>query len=297
VTYRFGLFEFDADTNELTLEGRRVPLEPQPARALGLLLARAGTLVTRKDLRACVWGQDTHVDFDRGLSYCIGELRSALRDRADNPRFIQTLPRRGFRFIAPVATLQAADADRAAPPSPSPVPGAPLRGGRPRAAWWLAAAIAVAIGVSAWMIARRSPAAGRPIIAVAVFDNETGDASYDRPIMGLSDVVVDRLTALGPDRVGVVGNMTALRRGRADRDLREIARDTRASFIVLGQLQSRGTGLSLLLQLIRVDDGTHVWVQRIARPNGDTLVTLDEEAARLLEDAVRRHVLDDRRTS
>src|SRR6202011_3479675 len=110
--YRFGVFIFDDRAMLLTRADRGVALEPQPARALALLLARAGDVVSREELRAHLWGGETHVDFDRGLAYCIGELRSALGDTAGNPRFVQTLPRRGFKFIAPV---QAANAAAAAP--------------------------------------------------------------------------------------------------------------------------------------------------------------------------------------
>src|SRR5437868_14153064 len=104
--YTFGIFRFETEPATLTRSGRLVPLEPQPARALALLVARAGDLVTRDELRAHLWGDDTHVDFDRGLAYCIGQLRTALGDSAENPRFIQTLPRRGFSFIAPTTTLE-----------------------------------------------------------------------------------------------------------------------------------------------------------------------------------------------
>jgi DNA-binding winged helix-turn-helix (wHTH) protein len=102
MTYRFGVFAFDDRAATLTRSDRPVAIEPQPARALALLLSRAGDVVSRDELRAHLWGDDTHVDFDRGLAYCIGQLRAALGDSADNPRFVQTLPRRGFCFIAPV---------------------------------------------------------------------------------------------------------------------------------------------------------------------------------------------------
>src|SRR5689334_12224850 len=100
--YRFGVFEFDAERGELRKNGRTVALEPQPAKALTLLLARAGDIVSREDLRDAVWGSDTHVDFDRGLAYCVSQIRSALGDSGENPRFLQTLPRKGFKFIAPI---------------------------------------------------------------------------------------------------------------------------------------------------------------------------------------------------
>ncbi|MBW8868876.1 MAG: winged helix-turn-helix domain-containing protein [Acidobacteria bacterium] len=111
MTYRFGVFTFDDRTLTLLRSDRPVPIEPQPARALALLLERAGAIVTRDDLRAHLWGADTHVAFDRGLAYCIGELRAALGDSAENPRFVQTLPRRGFTFIAPVTRSDAPGAN------------------------------------------------------------------------------------------------------------------------------------------------------------------------------------------
>src|SRR6478672_10469593 len=114
--YRFGTFAFDDRAAMLTRGERPVALEPQPARALALLLSRAGDVVSREELRAHLWGGDTHVDFDRGLAYCIGQLRSALGDSAENPRFVQTLPRRGFTFIAPV-TREQSDA-LLSPPGP-----------------------------------------------------------------------------------------------------------------------------------------------------------------------------------
>ncbi len=102
MTYSFGTFTFDSGSLELSREGRPVRLEPQPARALAVLLARAGEVVTREELRAAIWGEHTHVDYDRGLAYCLAQVRTALGDNAENPRFVQTLPKRGFRFLAPV---------------------------------------------------------------------------------------------------------------------------------------------------------------------------------------------------
>src|SRR5829696_132822 len=119
MVFRFGTFVFDDRTGLLTRGERPVALEPQPARALALLLARAGDVVGRDELRAHLWSGDTHVDFDRGMAYCIRELRAALGDSAENPRFVQTLPRRGFRFIAPVDAL--ADS----PHSPAPAAAEP----------------------------------------------------------------------------------------------------------------------------------------------------------------------------
>src|SRR5262249_43456310 len=97
--------EFDERAGELRRNGDTKRLEPQPARVLGVLLERAGEVVTRTELQQRVWSGDTFVDFDRGLNYCIAQIRDALGDSASEPRFVETLPRRGYRFIATVANL------------------------------------------------------------------------------------------------------------------------------------------------------------------------------------------------
>src|SRR5262249_15267368 len=191
--FQFGTYAFDDRTLELTRSGRPVPLEPQPARALALLVVRAGELITRDEMRAHLWDAATHVDFDRGLAYCIGELRAALGDSADNPRFVQTLPRRGFTFIAPVTTGPVpADPAPSAPatrdPSlqsngttfstPAAPPGEPAVH-PPVVKPWIAAiaiaGIALIVGAAgALMVARDRPPAPprRPIVAVSVFGNQ-----------------------------------------------------------------------------------------------------------------------------
>ena len=341
MTYRFGTFEFDDRAAILTRSDRPVALEPQPARALALLLSRAGDLVTRDKLRTHLWGRDTHVDFDRGLAYCIGQLRAALGDSGENPRFIQTLPRRGFSFIAPVtagdgdrstfdvrrsafdddrragdgqgsfavrgspfgslpqAERDAANAERRTPNDEPRTPNVeprttndPRRSG-PGALVMASTAVSLLVAVAGWWTVSRNGAPARPIIAVAVFDNETGDASRERAVASIADVVVERLTALGPSRIGVNGNSRVLRNPRADRDPRTVARETNASFLVAGHLQTKDGRLSLLIHIIRLDDGTHVWVQRISRSADDALESLDEDVAALVEKAVRRVVLKD----
>ena len=128
---RFGPYTFDPSSGRLERGGVTVALQPQPARVLAALLSRPGAIVTRMDLRKDVWGE-SWVNFDQGLNYCIRQIRIALSDDARNPTYVQTLPQRGYRFVAPVAAVTA------------PVPGA-----RPRVARWVAAAaIAVTIGLA-----------------------------------------------------------------------------------------------------------------------------------------------------
>ena len=284
--YVFGVFEFDSESHELRRNGRPVALEPQPARALSLLLSRAGEIVAREDRSAHVWGDGTHVDFTRGIAYCVGQIRSALGDNADTPRMVQTLPKRGFRFLGPVQCI-ATD-----PPAGSAAPAVALAAPRRRVALAAASIVMLAIaGWAAWNVLVTPRLTGRPVVAVALFDNETGQDRYDRPVHAMSDTVVDRLTSLGPERLGVVGNVSVLRTPRNRRDLGAIAEQARAQFVILAQLQNKDSALSLLLQLIRLNDGTHVWVRRIARENGSDLAGVDDEAARLLESAVLTHVV------
>jgi DNA-binding winged helix-turn-helix (wHTH) protein/TolB-like protein len=288
MTYIFGVFEFDAAALELRKSGRAVALEPQPARALGLLLERAGEAVSREELSAHVWGPGTHVDFNRGLAYCIGQIRAALGDSGGDSRFIQTLPRRGFRFVAPV---------RGGSPV-GPLTDVTTRATEHRAS--VRYSVSIAIGLAAMLllvfvlqpfVERAMQRWRRPVVAVSIFDNETGDRRYDRAVHALSDAVVDRLTTLGPDRVGIVGNASILRMPRSRRDLEEIRQQTGASHVILAQLLPSKGNLSLLMQVIRLDDGTHVWSRRVGRRVEDSLEGLDEEAARLIETGVRQHVL------
>ena len=99
---RFGIFEINLRAGEVRKQGVRVKLQEQPFHVLTILLQRRGEVVTREELRSAVWQSDTFVDFDNGLNTAINKLREALGDSADSPRFIETLPRRGYRFIAPV---------------------------------------------------------------------------------------------------------------------------------------------------------------------------------------------------
>src|SRR5258708_15368317 len=99
---RFGIYEVDLRTSELRKQGRKIRLQEQPCRILAILLEQRGEVVTREELRKRLWSDDTFVDFDHSLNTAIMRLREALSDSSDNPRFIETLPRHGYRFIAPV---------------------------------------------------------------------------------------------------------------------------------------------------------------------------------------------------
>jgi DNA-binding winged helix-turn-helix (wHTH) protein/tetratricopeptide (TPR) repeat protein len=110
----FGPFQFDLDTHELHRSGIAVRLQPQPAKLLALLVERAGALVTRDEIRRSMWGDDTFVDFDQSVNFCVRRIRTALHDNADTPCYVETLPRRGYRFIAPVQHVEVEDDSKVA---------------------------------------------------------------------------------------------------------------------------------------------------------------------------------------
>jgi len=286
--YRFGVFEFDDETKELRKNGRVTAIEPQPARALALLLSRATEgagdrakeIVTREELRDTVWGKDTHVDFDRGMAYCLSQIRSALGDSGDNPRFIQTIPKKGFKFIAPV--------DRVGAQAPSATPRARPEG------WKIGLAVAGFVLFVIFAFTRLFLDGERPadqvLIAVSVFDNETGNIQYDRPVAGLSDLVVERLTKLDP-RIAVIGNAAILRQPRNIRNLKAVAENVKADYVLLGQLQEGESGLRFITHFIRLKDETHLKANRltVAGPN---LAGLETAVVEEFERAVREHVLN-----
>jgi|SRR5579862_1011335 len=262
--YRFGVFALDARTLDLSREGRPVRLQPQPAQVLLTLVANAGRTVTRDELRQAVWKDDTFVDFDRGLNFCIAQIRSALGDDAAAPRYIRTAPKKGYEFVCPVH-----DED---------TPVLAVRGRRDlRGYLVVAAAVVLAF---AGFLTYRAIVAGRavPIVAVIRFDNETGDPSLSRFSDNLTDTVTAQLTTVGAGRFAVIGNAAILRRPRPERDLRTIAASLRAGFIVLGQVQRDQQHVRVLAHLIRMPEQTHLTVSRTENVADPTLAVTDEIA-------------------
>ena len=276
--YRFGTFEFDSETGELGRNGRAIALEPQPAKALALLLAKAGDVVTRDELKAGVWGAETHVDFDRGIAYCISQVRTALSDNAENPRFVQTIPRVGFKFIAPVTSAD---------------PAAPTQAAQTFNSWvtipLILALAAVAVGLVVTMFISPPEPENVVHVAVSVFDNETGQSEYDRIVAGLSDLVVERLSKLDPERVAIVGNAAVLRQPRNIRNLKLVAENVHAEYVLLGQLQRGESGLRFITHFIRLRDEAHLKANRLLVK--EDLAGLETAVVEEFERAVREHVL------
>ena len=159
---QFGIFEADLEAEELRRSGVRVRLQSQPFKLLATLLEHPGEVVSREALQHELWGTDTTVDFDHGLGIAVNKLREALGDSADNPRFVETLARRGYRFIAPVTLL-----DPSGAPPAATAPLAPPTVKRSRLAWWLAGALAlICTGLTALLLLR--PAVHDPYHIVQV---------------------------------------------------------------------------------------------------------------------------------
>ena len=283
--HRFGQFEFDAATGGLTRNGSPVRLQPQPATVLAMLVARAGEVITRDELRRALWPDGTHVDFDRSLNFAVAQVRGALGDESGSPRFIETLPKRGYRFIAPTFPVAVSEAASVGT-SPSPASHAsPQR--------WTARGIVFAIVtlVAVAVVAAIAAMSGDDRVRVAVFpfDNETADSAYQHIAGGIADETVSRLST--PDRLArldVIGNAAILRKPREFRDVRAAGRDLGARFVVLAQLKRDEKGVRVIAHLIRVSDSAHVWAQTFDR--ADFGLATQTEIAEAIAAAVTAHV-------
>jgi DNA-binding winged helix-turn-helix (wHTH) protein/TolB-like protein len=279
----FGLFEFDAATGDLRREGRPVRLQPQPAKVLSVLVERAGETVSRDELRQIVWPEGTFVDFERGLNFCIAQIRSALGDSADSPRFIETIPRRGYRFVAPARTVKETDNSVSAPTAQSSWTRFRV------AAIVVAGLLLLVLAVAAVQALRKDADSGAVRVAVVPFDNETGTDAYSGLGQGIADTTVARLAT--PERLGkiaVIGNSAALRRPRSFRDLRAIGEEVDARFVVLAQVKRDATQVRLIAHLIRVSDEAHVWAQTFDRD--EFTLGAQAEIAEAIAAAVTEHV-------
>lgn len=254
---RFGRFEVDLESGELRKAGRRIPVQDQPFRILEQLLARPGQLVTRDELRQRLWPENTFVDFERGLNAAVKRLRDTLGDSADSPIFVETLARRGYRFIAPIDDAPVSEPVRlGTAPSPD-VERAPA--GSRSAAWTFIAVagsicVAVAVGIAwtqGWILPSvadgnladgtlTEPSDSR-IVAVAVFENRTGDASLDP----FGQLVADALTrALAGITDADIAPRVVARAAVTDARLSPDAAP-RASLLVTGAYYRQGSDLTI----------------------------------------------------
>ena len=282
---RFGVFELDTDSGELRRHGLKIRLPDQSFQILKELLSRPGEVVTREELRRVLWPMDTFVEFEVGLNSAVRKLREALDDSADNPRFVETVPRHGYRFIAPVAVpagelvrVQVQPSLAAAPPvAPGPAAvvasSAEAVASQPRR--WrltdrraagvlivLCAAILTAAGAAMnqrWGSRLRRDAAGEPIRAFLVlpFENLTGDVAQNYFVDSVTDALTVNLAQV--DGLEVISRTTALQYRQTGKRLSEIGRELPVNGIVSGTVVRSGTGVRITAQLGRVATDRVEW--------------------------------------
>jgi DNA-binding winged helix-turn-helix (wHTH) protein len=286
---RFGNIEADLDSGELRRAGADVPIQDLPFRLLEALLERPGQIVSRADLTARLWGSETFVDAAAGLNTAVAKLRDALDDNAERPRFIETVPKRGYRFIAPV------EAATASPDSVDQAESAPRATvfSRPRRVGPIAAAAALSfVLVAAFQLraelGRVRADRDHTRVAVVLFDNETGRPEMSRFAQGMTDAVVTELTA--EPRLAVIGNAAVLRTERPFRDIAKVRDAVRADYVVIGQVQRRDDDTIVRAHLIRAKDEAHVWVD-VAEWSSDSEAAFQRVVAGRIRSAVATHAL------
>jgi DNA-binding winged helix-turn-helix (wHTH) protein/TolB-like protein len=274
--YQFGTFVLDAALLELRRGGRQVRLRPQALKLLALLVSRPGELISRDDIQAALWGSETFIDFEQGVNHCIKQLRAGLRDSAESPRFIETVPRHGYRFIAPVQVI-----------APAETPSAPERLRR-SAVWpWaiglagLAAAFAIVIGSQ--HIARPTSVGATPPMTIAVLPFEVSGTDPTLGV-GLAHAISSRLAvqhlasvrtppaAIGTQHAGTIATETARAAG--------------ATSVLTGTLTRAGGTIAVVTELTDVTTGSTTWSGRF-RVQSEELFSVENVIAARVVDALQ----------
>src|SRR2546423_7707168 len=239
--FRFADFEFDARTVELRRAGAKVRLEGQPLKILQLLLQRPGDLVTREDLRRQLWPSNTIVDFDHGINYAVTRLREALGDSSEAPRFIETLPRRGYRFVHPLNPVRAENP-----------PPAPARYGWHAALLGLAFVLVVLFALNVFGPRERWMASSEPrsiALAVLPLKNLSADPGQDYYADGLTEALITELGKIG--RLQVLSSHSVNRYRETSKTLPEIARELRVDVLLEGAVLRSATRVRVTVKLLQ----------------------------------------------
>jgi TolB-like protein/DNA-binding winged helix-turn-helix (wHTH) protein/Tfp pilus assembly protein PilF len=285
---RFGVFELDLHSGELLKQGRKIRLEGQPVQILICLLESPGELVTREDLHRKLWPADTFVNFEQSLNAAVKRLRQALSDSAENPRFVETLPRRGYRFIAPVQPVnpsQETVREDPPPPIPPPPPSPEPEHRSPAWKWIGAALLAILASFAAWML-RPTNQPAPPIRALAVLplENLSGDPSQDYFSDGMTEELITDLGQIGELRV--ISRTSVMAYKGAHQSLPQIARDLNVDAIVEGAVRRSGNQVRITAQLILAPADKHLWAQSYEGDLRDVLA-LQKQVARSIAAEIR----------
>ena len=281
---RTGLFEIDVDSGEVHKQGRRVALQEQPFRVLAMLLERPGEVVSREELQARLWPADTYVGFDEGLNTAIRKLRVAFGDSAENPRFIETASRRGYRFIAPVEAV----------PIVALSPPATTVAAEPRSisfrTLWIGFAVFV-FAVCALLVflrfgRHRSPPVGKIMLIVVPLENFGSDSQQDYLSDGITEELITQLGGLDPQHLGVTARTSAMQYKHTQKSAAQICREVGADYLLEGSIRRSGDRIRVTAQLIQASDQTHLWAESYDRDLSDVL-RLEGDIASTVASAIR----------
>lgn len=270
--FKFGVFELHPASGELRRKGVRIKLQKQPQEALLLLLESAGRVVTREEFRERLWPGQTFVDVDVGLNKAVGKIREALDDSAQTPRYVETLPQHGYRFIGPLTDAE---------------PVVPVW--RPPRRFFVACAmggLTLLLLLAYWRgTLGTGPSAGEiKALAVLPLLNLSGDVEQEYFSDGITDALITELGKVGTVRV--ISRQSVIRYKGTRKPLAEISRELSVEAVVEGSVQRFGDRVRITAQLVQVKPERHLWAQNYERPYSDILVLQGEiarEAARRIK--------------
>src|SRR5271168_2840494 len=272
--FQFGVFQRGLKARELRKAGIRVKLQDQPFRVLALLVERAGQVVTREDLQKSVWPTDVYVAFDQGLNNAIKKVRDALGDSAESPRFIETVARHGYRFVAPVSV----------PPGRESQPRFQVgsRTWRNALIGLAAAALLTVAAYRVWHAAMPAePRFEKVILAVLPFDNLSRDPDQEYFSDGLTEEMIAQIGKLNPERLTVIARGSVAKYKGSNLAVNQIGRELHADYLVQGSVRRATDRVRITVQLIQVRDQTDLWAESYDRELKDIL-TLQDSVARII---------------
>ena len=297
---RFGTYEVSLHSGEVRKAGLRIKVQQQPMKLLEILLEHPGEVVTREELRSRVWANETFGDFDQAVNIAIAKLRSALGDSAENPRFIETIPKRGYRFIADVSVIdadsrlkepQSSPGDLSATEAVHKGQGAGLSVTPKRRLWPtrpVIVALALLLGLSilsVWLFRSRGRATrGIRSLAVLPLDNLSADASQNYFADGMTDELITDLAQISALRV--ISRTSVMVYKGARKPLPQIARELNVDAVVEGTVLRSGDQVRITAQLIDASTDKHLWSQSYEGDLRDTLA-LQNRVAGAIADQIR----------